>query len=355
MIHFLASGFDTVECAYYLTPHSKSSLDFVMLMAERESLRQAKIRKPRPVRLGSEEFLLANHGTGSGYPFLLSNDWATVQCGEHNRPNFFVTYRSQALWHSGLEQLNQRFLAWADSVGMMQSRPERVSRVDAAFDYCIDEIDFDEDNFVVAFEKDVQYRANRKVQTFTFGAGGLVLRVYNKSDEIAESSDKTWFYPIWGGIEKNVWRIEWEVRKDILRRFGIRTLNDLFASNGDVFWAYSQENSLRIKTSDSNRSRWPHHPLWLDLFERVREMNNTGIIRECDLDKLLDERLTYLSISVYGYLKRIAAIHGLQSEQYEVSKDQAMQRLGLLVDRLHDPFSWENDVRRRMDEMRLGQ
>lgn len=351
----LISGFDTIECAYYLAPQSKSSLDFVWLAAEKASLQQANIRKPRPLRLGSEEYLLARHGTGSGYPFLLSNDVFTIQCGEHNKPNFFVTYRSHALWHYGAKQLHERFLAWAASVGMAPVRPERVSRADFAFDYQIDEIDFDEDNFVVSFSKDVQYRSNRKVQTFSFGTGGVMLRMYNKTAEISDSSDKTWFYPIWGGVQENVWRIELEVRKAYLRLLAIRSLQDLFDGHGDVVRTLTEANSLRIKSSDSNRSRWSLHPLWIDLQSRVAELNATGIVRECDPYKQLDERLMHLSISVYGYLKRIAAIHGLQSEQYEISKDQAMQRLGLLVDRLHDPFSWENDVRRRMNEMRLGQ
>lgn len=41
---------------------------------DKEALRQAKTRKPKHIKLGSEEFLLAAHGTKSGYPFLIEND-----------------------------------------------------------------------------------------------------------------------------------------------------------------------------------------------------------------------------------------------------------------------------------------
>lgn len=94
----LLFGHDTVECAYYLMPLADRSWSFERLAAEKELLRLSKSREGQPLVLGSESFLLAGHGTGSGYPFLLQNAALAVQCGEFNKPNFFVTFRSQALW-----------------------------------------------------------------------------------------------------------------------------------------------------------------------------------------------------------------------------------------------------------------
>lgn len=123
----LISGFDTVECAYYLIPSLEGKLDFVELASQKEALVKARVNKPKPIKLGSEEFLLASHGTSSGYPFLIENDVFIIQFGEFNRPNFFVKFRSIALWHSDLISLHQRFLNWAASVGMTQAQPERLS------------------------------------------------------------------------------------------------------------------------------------------------------------------------------------------------------------------------------------
>ena len=355
---FLLSGFDTIECAYWLTKvpsWSPTPLDFGHLTVEKEILRASKSKQPTVLRLGTEEFLLASHGTGSGYPFLLQNDAFAIQCGEFNRPNFFVTYRSEALWHQGALNLHKRFLAWAQSVAMLPDRDERLSRVDFTFDYWINSIDFDEDHFVTLADKDNQHRKHRKVQTFTFGASPTVLRLYNKSDEIQEQSGKTWLYPLWGGQEDNVWRIEWEIRKEILRARGIKTFNDLNDGQGDVLRPLVTEHtSLRIPNEDSNSSRWPIHPLWLDLVERVASLNALGVVRDCDPQAALDERMMRCAIAMYGYLKRVAAIHGLQRNKSDVSKDDALYRLGWLMDRLHDPLTWESDVQRRMNEMRLG-
>ncbi|GAB1393414.1 hypothetical protein MASR1M60_15770 [Rhodocyclaceae bacterium] len=162
-------------------------------------------------------------------------------------------------------------------------------------------------------------------------------------------------HPLWGGQEENVWRIEWEICKAMLRFRGIRSFADLSDGQGDVLRPLVESGAtLRIKANDSNRSRWPLHPLWVDLSERIAEMNCLGVIRECDPQAQLDERMLQVGIAVYGYLKRLAAIHGLQRSKEEITKDDAMYRLGWLMDRLHDPLTWSVEVQRRMTEMRLG-
>ncbi len=351
----LLTGHDTIECAYYLAHGHACTLDYDRLAVEKEGLRSAKVRRPKAMQLGSEEFLLMPNGTKSGYPFLIENDSFSVQFGEFNKPNFYVTFRSFALWQYGAEVLHERFIAWAASLGMSPYQPERLSRVDFTYDYQVSAIDFDEDSFVSQATKDNQHRKNRKVQTFRFGEGALVLRVYNKVDEIAESSAKTWFFDLWG-CRENVWRIEWQVRKEWLRRFGIRTFGDLMERQGDLLRILVNDHTtLRIQTDDSNHSRWPLHPLWQDLQIRVAQMDGLGIIRELDPAALLDERLTRMVISIYGYLKRIAAIKGAKLKTPEISFDESLALLNQKLARVHDDLTWENDVRRRFDEMRLGQ
>ena len=352
----LLSGFDTIECAYYLEATRSKALDFQLLMTVREELRQLGNRFPFATPLGCEEFLMASHGTKSGYPFLLQNDAFTIQCGEFNKPNFFVAYRSHALWHQGAVGLHQRFLRWAESVGMAPYRTESLSRVDFTFDYLLPDIDFGVDDFITSMVKDNQHRKNKKVQTFTFGASPVVLRIYNKSDEIAESSQKTWFYPLWNGQQDNVWRIEWEVRKDVLREQGVRTFDDLIRGSANVLRPLVNEKvTLRVPTDDSNCSRWPLHPLWSEFQQRVDTLGSIDIVRDSDPQAELEERLMRVGVSVYGYMKRIAAIHGLQRGVVKVELEETIERLQKLLLRIHNPLTWEDGVQDRMNEMRLGQ
>lgn len=357
-LRLLLHGYDTIECAYYLASGQGCLIDYEQLAVEKEALRQAKSRKPKHIKLGNEEFLLAPHGTKSGYPFLIENDSFSIQFGEFNQPSFFVTYRSFALWHYGIQNLQHRFLAWAQSVGIKAYQPERLSRVDFTFDYFLPNIDFDEDSFVSVASKDNQHRRNRKIQTFSFGEGDIKLRIYNKCDEINEKSAKTWFFDLWK-LSHDVWRIEWQVRKSSLRGCGICTLSDLQQRQGNMLRVLVNDHTtLRIKTEDSNRSRWGLHPLWQDLKEQIAKieiLEGMDTMHALDMAALLEEHKLRMAVSVYGYLKRIAAIQCLQSGKQHVSVTEAQALLGMVIRHVHDPLSWPFDVEQRVTEMRLGQ
>lgn len=351
----LLTGLDTVECAYFLDTSFGCKLDFSELRFKKEHLKQTKSRDPICVEIGGMEFLLQSYGSQSGYPFILSNTDMTIECGELNNPSFFVTFRSLALWRDGAEILHHRFLQWAEGLGLLPFKTELLSRVDFTFDYQLFEIDFDEDSFVTLSEKDNKYRKNGKTQTFSFGKGDIVLRVYDKVAEIEEESQKTWFYDLWGKKD-SVWRIEFQVRKDKLRRFSIRTFDDLTDSSGDILrYLATEHDTLRVPSADSNRSRWPIHPLWIDLQAQIAELNMQGVHREIDQTKITKERLLRIAISMYGYLKRIAAIESMKDEHIDVSHLEALKQLGRMVDKIHDPLTWKIDVKKRADMMRLGQ
>jgi hypothetical protein len=108
--------------------------------------------------------------------------------------------------------------------------------------YYLPVIDVDEENVVTLCAKDSRYRNARKGQTMMFGEGDIVLRIYNKVAEIVEKSGKTWFYALWGGVCEDVWRIEWQTRKDILRRFGIRSFTKTRRDLEISFFITSQFN-----------------------------------------------------------------------------------------------------------------
>jgi hypothetical protein len=355
-VKLLLSGLDTVECAYYLRPEPGCEFDFADLSVKREAMRAAKRRDPLVVSIGGREFLLGRGGTASGYPLVLNNAEQTIQCGEFNSPSFFVTYRSEALWHRGAQALHTDFVTWAERLGFSQVRSESLSRVDFTFDFCLPEIDFDDDCFVTLASKDARHRKDRKVQTFRFGEGEVVLRVYDKAAEIAEASGKTWFHDLWGGMSQHVWRVELQVRKEVLKRFSIRTFEDLFAGYGDVLRYLTHDHTtLRVRSEDSNRSRWPLHPLWALLREHIATLPAQGVIREVNRDARLLEQMMRLAVSVEGYLKRSAAIDCVRRRGDVPSHDRAIEDFAHFLRRVHDPLTWREDVLKRADEIRLGQ
>ena len=351
----LLHGIDTVQCAYYLTPPASKHLDFRALAVIKEQLRMSKSREPRAVMLGGTEFFIYPYGSSSGYPFVLSNEDFKIELGEFNNPSCFVTFRSQALWRHSALTLHDKFLAWAKSVGCEMQQPESLSRVDFCFDYSLAERNFDADSFVSFSDKDSQHRQNGTVQTFTLGKGDVVLRVYDKIAEIRQQSAKVWFHELWGQDE-HVWRIEWQVRKPILRGFLIRTFAELQERQGALLkFLAEHHDTLRIRTEDSNRSRWPLHPLWIDLQERIAVLHSLETKQIDGKELVLDERLMRLTISIYGYLQRMAAVSCVKQEQEMMTEEEAYRLLGNRLGRLFDPLTWKADVRKRMKAIELGE
>jgi hypothetical protein len=355
-LKLLLHGFDSVYCAYYLKPSGHDSLDFQLLAEQQESIRQSKRKTPLAITLGNSDFLLKPHGTKSGYPFVIENGDFNIQLGEFNRPNFYVQFYSQALWRDSAYLLNEKFLNWAASVGFTPYRPESLSRIDYCFDYNLPEIDFDEDCFKSQSDKDSKHRGNRKAQTFTYGAGGdIMLRVYDKVAEIKQKSDKVWFYTLWGQ-DKDVWRIEWQVRKPVLKDMDITTLDDLKKQIGDLLrYLATDHTSLRQPNGDSNSSRWPLHPLWKDLLERIGELNHLGVSRIHGQNSVLEERMVRMAIAVHGYLKMVAAVHCVQTGKPTIDANEALRVINSRIQELHEPLAWNVDVERRIKEIRLGQ
>lgn len=352
---FLLEGIDTLQCAYYLRREPGALIDFAGLLAQREGLRASCSRDPCVVAIGNAEFLLHTYGSTSGYPLVLTCPEYKIECGEFNRPSFFVTFRSEALWRDSPARLHAQFLTWAERVGLAHDRPESVSRVDWAFDYHLPVRDFDEAHVVSMVSKDSKHREDGKIQTLTFGRDSVVLRIYDKIAEIAQQSHKTWFFGLWEGVCEDVWRIEWQVRKALLRQFGIRTLKSLFERQGDVLrYLAGEHTTLRLPTDDSNRSRWPLHSLWQDLQERISEFDALGARRSDTFSGALNERLMRCAISVHGYLKRMAAIQAmLDGRRDPVPLSLVVRELREQLRQVHDPLVWDADVRKRIDQMRL--
>jgi hypothetical protein len=355
-LKLLLHGIDTLQCAYYLLPIGKeTSLNFDTLSRMREGIRQSKAINALPLTIGNSEFLLQPYGTSSGYPLVLKNKDFKIELGEFNWPNFFVTFTSEGLWRESAFGLHKKFLKWVESVGYKEHKNETLSRVDFTFDYSVPEIDFSEDDFVSRSTKDSQHRENKKTQTFQFGKGDIVLRVYNKVAEINQKSEKVWFLDLWGQSE-GVWRIEWQARKELLKRFGIITFKDLEERHGDILrYLATEHDTLRVPNGDDNSSRWPLHPLWENLIEKILTLNHSGIERDYKDEEIINERLMRLGISVYGYMKRMAALNCMNIRRDTMTFKDALIRLDELMKMVHEPLTWNEDIKRKVKGMQLGE
>lgn len=143
-----------------------------------------------------------------------------------------------------------------------------------------------------------EFSIGKKFSGFTIGRGGpLLARIYNKSLEITKSS-KTWFKDIWlenGWNEvKDVWRVEFQKRRRVLKEFSISNIDDLQEKEKGL-WAYLTECWLVLKKpSADNVSRWSLTPKW-QLVQSAGDINITAspLVREAvkqgNTQRLLDQ------------------------------------------------------------------
>jgi len=349
----LASGLDTLEIGYSLDLAS-SQIDFPELEYLKGRVRDGE-RDQEIVVLGSERFQLGASGAFP-YRYVLRNEALTVYLAERMQPTTKVRFSSKALWHDTALSLHTRVLAWANSIGARPVQPEKVIRADWAFDFAVDEPDFDQSHFLTRAQKEGTHGTSGYVETFTWGRGPLVVRIYDKVAEIEQKSQKAWFYDLWGQRE-GVWRVEFQLRGERLKAAGIRSFADLVDLQGDVLRELSHRHTtLRRPSGDSNKSRWPLHPLWQSLQQVIHTYDQTGLVRAFDEPAFLDYRLDKNAQSLLGNLKGVAALLHLSkpSRRDPPDLEATLKAIPALVQRYHSDRMWQQDVEQRLRDYEAG-
>ena len=114
-----------------------------------------------------------------------------------------------------------------------------------------------------------------------FGRDALVARLYDKTQEIRRRGI-SWLPDLWGVDDQSgpVWRLEFQFRRKVLVEFHLRSLEDSLASLQDL-WRYGVGAwlSLRIPTTNRQRTRWPVDPLWQQIQAIEVAPSCTGVVR----------------------------------------------------------------------------
>jgi hypothetical protein len=349
----LLSGIDSLYASYYVDTKS-GTLDWDELAYEKETIRQSRGNRFKELPFGSEQLALMPSG-GHPYTYVLRNADFIIRLGENIVPACHVQFLSKGLWANGHKRQHERIKAWLGSVGLRLTRPEALGRVDFSFDYHVPVIDFGSPNIVSRAEVEANWLKNKQAETFQIGKGDTVIRLYNKVAEIRQASEKLWFFDLWG-MSEEVWRIEVQLRTERLKQGAIRTVEDLDSLGADTLREIvGKHTTLRVVTPDTNRSRWPLHPLWQALQNDVEAMDQTGLVRNIQDKAGIDWRRRRLLLSVYGFMKRLGTFEAMQSGGKALPDlDWTIEALLDGLREIHDPINWRNEIERLLAEERLA-
>jgi len=292
----LVHGFDWYqECLDFVIPE----LLWESLKTEKARAVDLDSRRKTPIayQFGDMQFQLMPTGATGGKEFILENEEYRVELGALNR-QWSVSWRarSAAIWASDLQELRARIYGVFEKAGFKPHENSeydyiRITRVDYCFDIhskaftremvpeiirqvvCPSEVKAKGD-FIVQADS---------VETLTVALGSpCQLQIYNKTKEITEASGKTWLYDHWeidastGEVRENipdewadVWRVEIRMRSKWLKPKKVNKPAAFF----DNMWVLIAEGlynrRLCSKTKDTNRGRWPVHPLFSIILEEI--------------------------------------------------------------------------------------
>jgi len=370
MGNILLAGIDTLAVGFIIGAFKLTPEDWSQLAAAKEQAQGTFNSGGTPIKFQGETFSVNAKGS-PGYEYILINDDLTLQLAERTEqgsvyPEVRVTWRSQYLWRCGWRGAYVHVRDWIHTWAVVLG--EKVSRVDLSVDL---NSDLPEVNIrggeVVSYARSkkeyhegkflVQHHFTGLEDTgYTFGKGDLLCRVYDKLAEI-EHSQKSWFMDMWRRQGWNgtspVTRVEFQARRQFLRTMDIETVVDLELQLADLWRYFSGWVSLRYKTNDSNRRRWPVQVFWQIVCDAVPTFGMvTGVARIVQRRP----RIESLSRLGRGVLVSIAALaqtapgvgDGWDTERGTLGAVESV--LALVRDWLSDD-SFQQDVGRRAGRM----
>ncbi len=192
-------------------------------------------------------------------------------------PNAYLSFNAKALWQLGLYRSVDQLHSDLEELG---GRIEKIqpSRVDLAADFHIPggfTLDFLNRHKVSRSRAVSHHATGDTLETFYVGAPGaeIRLRIYDKGKEIKKTG-KEWFLDLWGRDgPKDVWRFEFQVRREALKAYDVDNLDDLMSKLGSI-WGYLTQDWFSLRHLDNKRQdRRTPFPWW----KSVQEIQKFGI------------------------------------------------------------------------------
>jgi len=258
------------------------------LLLQLESLKdQARANDFNPVPFHipgiNMEFVVSPYGKKGGYAFSIKSADVVLFFSRHdpggNTPNVFVEIGSISCWSSGVNSVVKniyRLIEFFDGYVLK----ENLNRIDMAVDFVgLDIKTLPLDNvhlWIKKAQKTNIFFDGLDFSGVVFGAGGdLSLRTYDKTREISSNPVKqAVFAEVWGLSsydEQPTTRIEFQLRKEVLKDFKIKTFNQLKGKMASL-WRYCTEEWCRLASApvDRNNTEKSNLHSWWEVVQAIK-------------------------------------------------------------------------------------
>lgn len=266
------------------------------------------------IGLGNMIFQVFPNGSRH-HAYILHNDLYEIKLAQY-RSNagdsypVFLKIKSACLWNMGF------FKAWETALKLINDNiGEIIANKISRMDLCChtDEISFKEEDintFSGRFRSDEIYRSDRKLSGFTFGSGAnkkVSCRIYDKTLEIKQKRQKTWFYDIWKreGMETvKVWNIEFQIERKFFKEYDIETVEQAFEYISTIWNYCTTEWIVKKDLVYSRIKRCPTNKDWKNVQKVFSRIDSKSLIKR---KEQLDKDAEILIPALIGYLTTFSA------------------------------------------------
>lgn len=252
--------------------------------------------------IGDHLFEVKDKGAGM-FPFILQDNCFRIALSRPTAKSLPLAYVqiSSHFLNAVEPYLAERILReLLDQLGDVDP-VTNVSRIDLYVDFICD-VDMESwgrDAWVTRAHTINSYSIQDKFSGWAIGLGGVIAaRLYDKTLEL-ETSGKEYLKELWakaGWQEgQKVWRLEFEVKRELLTQKGIPSLRDVLNHLASL-WSYATDEWLRLtlpSMEDRTRSRWPIHPLWQCLSSVEWEGDGGPLLQRFTMTRVPDDNYLF--------------------------------------------------------------
>jgi hypothetical protein len=296
-IDFLIYGIDTLDVGFYV--HWGPNWEDLRAIFDREKEKARDTNGHVIQRDGLRHHIFLPGGQGNyRYHLHFPEYHAFIAITEKAlfSPNLYISFTSQALHldttpEELIELVRQDVCAFGGQVFSY-----KISRCDLYKDFRIpgglDE-DYIRIHMVSRTRSTNTFRKDNKLETFYAGAKGsaLVLRLYDKGKKVLNSEDEERWKVIWFTDDvTDIWRVEFQARRNVIKQFGINSIEDLRKKQADL-WEYMTGPWFSLRNLDSeNQSRRTMTDFWALVHDSSPFGSKSGAIRQTHQDRAWDRK-----------------------------------------------------------------